>query len=192
MRNCVLCVRTEMWTCYLTHILIGSRNHFCILVVWTWSIHTECKLDVDWSLRFVNWLESSSGIERPLACVTWSLFNKECADCTYFNRLLHTAHWMCWWHIYMYIVSLCKSESVGILIQGEILHMYYLLVNREPNKQYFVQTIFTHIHGYTVIREIFVGKIFSWGKSTTKIKRTKIFIRWNIATTNVAGTPSRV
>ena len=26
----------------------------------------------------------------------------------------------------------------------------------------------------TVIREIFVGKIFSWGKSTTKIKRTKI------------------
>ena len=30
---------------------------------------------------------------------------------------------------------------------------------------------------YTVIQEIFVGKIFSWGKSTTKIKRTKIFIR---------------
>ena len=31
--------------------------------------------------------------------------------------------------------------------------------------------------GITVIWEIFVGKIFSWGKSTTKIKRTKIFIR---------------
>ena len=30
--------------------------------------------------------------------------------------------------------------------------------------------------GCTVIREIFIGKIFLWGKSTTKIKRTKIFI----------------
>ena len=35
----------------------------------------------------------------------------------------------------------------------------------------------------TVIREMFVGTIFSWGKSTTKIKRTKVFIRWKIATT---------
>ena len=33
------------------------------------------------------------------------------------------------------------------------------------------------LHVATVIREIFVGKIFSWGKSTMKIKRTKIFIR---------------
>ena len=39
----------------------------------------------------------------------------------------------------------------------------------------------------TVIREIFIGKIFSWSKSTMKIKHTKIFIWWKIATTNIYG-----
>ena len=38
---------------------------------------------------------------------------------------------------------------------------------------------------YTINREIFIGKIFLWGKSTTKIKHTKIFIQWKIATTNI-------
>ena len=49
----------------------------------------------------------------------------------------------------------------------------------------------------TLIREIFIGKIFSWGKPTTKIKCTKFLYNEKINCNDeylrsVAGTPSRV